>query len=555
MARCAPTFIRRFAPVAALAVAASLSASALSATAGIAAPSTSPPAPVLARPLSAGTQAWWNYDRPATYQTVSTETTVPARDGTPLSCTLVRPATDGAPAAGTFPGLVVEFTPYVALRATYVASEATYFATHGYNALVCNLRGTGGSGGTWQNAMSPQDGRDARDLVEWLAVQPFSNGRIGMTGESYGGDTTYAAAINRPPHLVAIAPLQSPADLYSDVIYPGGIKTTEGGTIDNWPDTAQLISGGAINAAAEYAANRAHPTYDSYWQSRTFVGHHDEINVPIFAMGGWVDQYFRSGQLTNIEGALGRTWAVYGQWPHRAPLQYPNCPGLCNPEGLSPGITLAWFDHWVMRLPDVPIPPRPTLVSYAGASPATTSSGWREIIGYRPTGTTVRSFTLNPDGSLGSASLTTGTRAFHQPQDPSTAGGSLLFQTSALTTPTSLFGRPTLTLRARLSGPDANLYVELLDVGPDGTETLVNNGFLRASHRISSVVPTPVPTGAPVTLTVPIRPDDWQFGAGHRIAVRVSGGVPTMLTQNSTPVDLTVATGVGGSTLTLPTVA
>ncbi|MEX5635176.1 CocE/NonD family hydrolase [Parafrankia sp. FMc2] len=511
--------------------------------------------PVIGRPLSALTNAWWNYDRPATYQTISAETLVPVRDGTPLSCTLVRPATNGAPAAGTFPGLIVEFTPYAALRASYVASEATYFATHGYNALVCNLRGTGGSGGIWQNAMSAQDGKDAHDLVEWLAVQPYSNGRIGMTGESYGGDTTYAAAINRPPHLVAIAPLQSPADLYHDVIYPGGIKSTEGGSIDNWPGVAQMISGGAISAEAEYAANRAHPTYDDYWQSRSFVGRHSAINVPIFAMGGWIDQYFRSGQLTNIEGALGRTWAIYGQWPHLAPLRYPNCGGVCNPEGLSPGITLAWFDHWVKRLPHVPIPPRPTLVSFAGSGTGTTSPGWREIIGYRPTGTTARSFTLNPDGSLGAASRAAGTMAFHQPQDPSSAGGSLLFQTSALTTPTSLFGRPTLTLRAKLSGPDANIYVELLDIGPDGTETLVNNGFLRASHRISSVTPTPVPTGAPVTLTVPIRPDDWRFAVGHRIAVRVSGGAPTMLTQNPTPVDVTVATGVGGSSLTLPTVS
>ncbi|CUU55067.1 hypothetical protein Ga0074812_104148 [Parafrankia irregularis] len=516
---------------------------------------TSAPTPVAAAPLSDATKAWWDYDRPATHQAVSTEITVPTQDGTPLSCTLVRPATDGSPASGKFPGLVVEFTPYAILRTSYVAGEGTYFATHGYNALICNLRGTGGSGGTWQNAMSAQDGKDARDLVEWLATQPYSNGRIGMTGESYGGQTTYGAAINQAPHLVAITPLQSPANLYQDVIYPGGIKSTEGGSIDNWPGIAQTITGGAVNTEAEYAANRAHPTYDEYWQSRSFADRYDSIKVPVLTMGGWVDQYFRSGQFTNIEGALDRTWSIYGQWPHLSPLLYPNCGGVCNSEGLSPGIALAWFDNWVMKLPNIPIPAQPTLVSHAGAGSGATSPGWREITGYRPTGTVTQSFALNADGSLGTADPTAGTKTFHQPQDPSTTGGSVLFSTSALTAPTSLFGRPVLTLKATLSGPDANLYAELLDIGPDGKETLVNNGFLRASHRSSSVTPTSVPTGSPVTLTIAIRPDDWQFAAGHRIAVRVSGGASDMLTQNATPVDVTVATGAGGSTLTLPTVS
>nr|MDT0667366.1 CocE/NonD family hydrolase [Micromonospora sp. DSM 115978] len=128
---------------------------------------------------------------------------MPVSDGTELDCTLVRPAAGGAAADGTFPGLVIEFSPYAVLRATY-ESEASYFASRGYNGLICNVRGTGASDGTWQNAMSAQDGRDARDLVEWLATQPFSDGRVGMFGESYGGQTTYGAAVEQAPHLVAI---------------------------------------------------------------------------------------------------------------------------------------------------------------------------------------------------------------------------------------------------------------------------------------------------------------------------------------------------------------
>jgi len=179
---------------------------------------------------SMATKTWWSYQRAAKYTAVTSTEKVPMRDGTPIGCTLSRPGNAGMPEAGRFPGLVVEFTPY-ALNANNNNAEAAFFAQRGYNALMCTLRGIGESGGTWQHAASSQDGRDAHDLVEWLATQPFSDGRIGQLGESYGGGTTYGAAVEQPPHLRAIAPMQAPANLYDDVNYPGGIETTQGGTM------------------------------------------------------------------------------------------------------------------------------------------------------------------------------------------------------------------------------------------------------------------------------------------------------------------------------------
>ncbi|SQE00453.1 Peptidase S15 [Parafrankia sp. Ea1.12] len=514
--------------------------------------SASGPRPTETAPLSAATNAWWSYTRPATFDSTRTSVKVPAGDGTQLDCSLVRPAENGAPAAGRFPGLVIEFTPYAVIRSTF-ESEAAYFATRGYNGLVCNVRGTGPSGGTWQHAMSAQDSRDARDLIEWLAIQPFSDGRIGMFGESYGGQTTYGAAIEQAPHLLAIAPLQPPASLYDDVIYPGGIKTTEGGTIDNWPGTAQLLSQGRIDAAAEYAANREHPTFDSYWQERSFAGRYSAIKVPVLTVGGWGDQYFRSGTLANIEGALNRTWAIYGPWQHLSPIAFPNCPGLCNPEGLAPGLLLAWFDRWVKNLPDVPIPTRPTFVSYEG--PAGIGDGWREVSNYNPkNGARTQTLSLSQDGTLSADRRTSGSATFHQPADPASPAGSATFQTAPLTQATSMLGHPALTLRASLSGPDANLYAELLDIAPDGTSALVNNGFLRASHRTSHTTPTPAPVGTLITFDLQIRADHYRFAAGHRIAIRLSGGAADTLTPNPAPVDVTVATGTGGSVLHLPTI-
>jgi predicted acyl esterase len=518
-------------------------------------PTPGPPPPgaegaVELRPLSAATLAWWGYDRPAEYGSVRTQVQVPMADGTRLDATLVRPAVDGEAAPGPFPGLVVEFTPYHLLRGVFLA-EARYFAERGYVAVVANLRGTGQSEGTWQHAMSPQDGRDARDLVEWLAAHPSTDGRIGMFGESYGGQTSYGAAVERAPHLLAIAPMQSPADLYADVIYPGGVKTTEAGVIDVWPGAAQALSGERIDAAAEYAANRAHPTFDAYWQERTLHGRHAAIEVPVFALGGWPDEFFRAGALTNIEGAPERTWAAYGPWPHLPPVAFPGG-ATAPPHPLPPGVLLAWFDHWVAGRPGVPIPAAPTFVSWEG--PDGVGAGWRELSHWAPAGTTAGAVTLHfgPDGTLTERPADAGTVAFDQPRRPVEPGGSATFTTAPLAADRVVLGWSRVALFATLSGADANLHAELLDVAPDGTTTRLNDGSLRASHRRSHVAPTPVSPGEATSFTFDVRPVHHRVAAGHRIGLRLSGGHPRALTPNPEPVEVRITTGDGGSTLTLP---
>ena len=66
-------------------------------------------------------------------------------------------------------------------------------------------------------------GEDGYDAVEWAARQPWSNGRVGMIGVSFGGITQLVTAGQQPPHLGAIAASSATSDLYRDVAYPGGI--------------------------------------------------------------------------------------------------------------------------------------------------------------------------------------------------------------------------------------------------------------------------------------------------------------------------------------------
>ena len=149
------------------------------------------------------------YDRAADYDAVSTDIRVPMRDGQALRCTLYRPGHGDSPAEGRFPGIVMDFVPYRLAQDHAFSQSATWFAGRGYVVLMCSVRGTGGSAGTW-TPFSAQEQRDNVDLIEWLATQPFSTGKVGQTGESYGGINSYRAAAAHPPKIFGSKKYDSP---------------------------------------------------------------------------------------------------------------------------------------------------------------------------------------------------------------------------------------------------------------------------------------------------------------------------------------------------------
>jgi hypothetical protein len=119
---------------------------------------------------------------------------VPMRDGTRLACDVYRPA------AGRWP-VVLERTPYDKRRPVLVEA-ARRFAGRGYVAVVQDVRGRFDSEGEFR-FLSPQEGPDGYDTLEWIARQPWCDGRIGTMGLSYGTATQQALAVLRPPWLKA----------------------------------------------------------------------------------------------------------------------------------------------------------------------------------------------------------------------------------------------------------------------------------------------------------------------------------------------------------------
>ncbi len=124
---------------------------------------------------------------------------IPMRDGVSLNATIFTPHGQKDPVP-----VIFTLTPYIGDSYT---DRATYFAQHGYVYALVDVRGRGNSGGTFEPFAN--DAKDGYDIVEWLAKQPFCNGKVTMWGGSYAGFDQWSTLKEFPPHLATIVPAAS----------------------------------------------------------------------------------------------------------------------------------------------------------------------------------------------------------------------------------------------------------------------------------------------------------------------------------------------------------
>ncbi|MEU0503314.1 CocE/NonD family hydrolase [Nocardia sp. NPDC005998] len=190
----------------------------------------------------------------------------------------------------------------------------------GYTQVVVDVRGTGFSQGTWQ-VFGEREQQDGVEVVDWAAAQPWSNGKIGMSGISYSAINQLQTAERRPAALQAIFPIVPGSDLIRDVAAPGGALGI--GFIPEWllavdgskmiPDVVSMLAGKfdwtwladrvrdpftffnmIIMALGTQSMDdipaEMYSVLDDRSPLRTaWIGHPERIDVPTFVYGGWQD--------------------------------------------------------------------------------------------------------------------------------------------------------------------------------------------------------------------------------------------------------------------------
>jgi predicted acyl esterase len=500
-------------------------------------------APVLAQaPAAAQAQPAWPGLPPGAVEEVMT-----LRDGVKLAANVYKPQ-----GIGPWP-VVLSRTPYLKDgRVTeqtpnpgeQLAKQAKRYTDVGYVFVLQDVRGKGRSEGFY--AAFENDIEDGYDAVEWAAAQPWSNGKVGMTGGSALGITANSAAMAAPPHLKAAYVVVAPADRLS-YSYPGGVlkdKDTIG-----WLK-GQGVSDEVLNTVRRRALD------DVSWNRVAMTTNRKYIRIPIYNVGGWYD-IFNGGSVDNFQwlqnhgskGARGNQKLLMGPFGHgqlSGDLAYPGSDRL----SLGGDQEIRWFDYWlkgvdngIMDEPPVQyfmmaaarkdaFSPKNRMLSSANWPPANREVRYylapNKTLGRKaPTAEEAKlAYRFDPEKpvpTFGGANLTfdrgpMDQRAVGQRQDY------LRFQTPPLDKDVAIAGPVTMELYAATDGPDTDFVAKLVDVYPDGYEALILDAPIRTRYRAGRMpdevrMMTP---GAPEKLVIDLWPTAITFERGHRIAVHLT---------------------------------
>jgi putative CocE/NonD family hydrolase len=461
------------------------------------------------------------------------------RDGVRLSVDVYRPA-----AGGRHPGILA-LTPYNN-NATSLVQRARWFARRGYALALADARGRFDSEGDW-DPFGGKHKADGHDLVEWLARQPWCDGKVGMTGSSYLGWTQWWTATQAPPSLKAIVPEVAPPDAFYNAPYQEGVLS--GWALD-WAAmmagrTTQTVAdgpyGGFTNTRArDFMAtpyirlNERRGALDSpwfeiwlrqnlatgdYWRAIAYQGRENyaRVTAPSLSVTGWFDANF-PGSPRNYVGMkrhgatpeARRPRLVIGPWPHGFNGGRKLSDFDYGPEAVLDwnGCVCRWFDHFLKGIDNGAEADPPVQVFVMGRNRWHAEQDWplpqtRWTRYYLHSGGKANS--LDGDGTLdttppGEEPPDAYTYDPHKPtrspfkgghledgpvdtRGPAAGAEVLVFTTPALEEEVEVTGPVEAKLYAATSARDTDWMVRLIDVRPDGYAALLCDGVLRARCR------------------------------------------------------------------------
>ncbi len=483
---------------------------------------------------------------------------------------------------------ILEYIPYRKRDFMRARDEPIhhYIAGHGYAAVRVDLRGSGDSDGVLIDEYHPQEQADAVEVIAWLAAQPWCNGKVGMTGISWGGFNSLQVAAAAPPALKAIISLCSADDRYSDdAHYMGGCLLNENqiwGTVlfglNSLPPDPEVVGSRWRDMWLQRLQHNrpfpavwlAHQRRDDYWKQGSVCEDYSRVRCPVYAIGGWADGYSNAiGRL--MAGLSGPRKGLIGPWAHAFP--HNALPG--PPIGYLQE-ALRWWDYWLKGIDtgimDEPmlrawmqdsVPPSPLHVERSGRwvaektwpSPRIEKRSWylgEPAVLREAPGAAVPLEIQSPQttGSTAGDWCGFGSEGEAPMDQRADDGRSLVFDTPPLTEALEILGTPSVSLRLSASESQALVAVRLNDLAPDGTSSLVTYGVLNLSHRNSHQRPRPLTPDELVDVTLNLNDIAHRFPAGHQLRLAISTSYWPLIWPAPKPFTLTVESGT--SKLDLP---
>jgi putative CocE/NonD family hydrolase len=520
---------------------------------------------------------------PPVHETALEEAWIPLPDGVRLAVDLYRPS--GPRTDGRFP-VLLEYLPYRKTEARRRnLALYSYFVRRGYVVARVDIRGTGNSEGRLiPHEYSEQEQQDGETVIDWLSKQPFSTGKVGMFGISWGGFNSIHMAMRNPPALKAILAVDATDDLYQDdVHFMDGMMH-----VDSWEmgqDLSNLLPGAPDYRIDErYFEERFDTppwmlTYKRqqrdgpFWKRTALKERYASIRVPTFMIGGWYDGY-RDSVPRMLQHLTAPSKAIVGPWHHAYPHDaYP------KPQIEWRHEAVRWFDHWlkgrdtgVMEEPRFAVfvrrwhAPGPVLEEVPGE--------WRFEDGWPIRRIRERVLHPRPDHSLAEGAPGRSQHALrYVPTTGIEAGGpvmwfgdvapdqrpsdafSLVYDSEPLDEDLEILGLPRAVLKVSADAPLAHWFARLCDVAPDGTTTLVASAGFNGAHRVSAENPTPIERGREFGLEIEMHFTSWVFPKGHRLRLAVNNAHWPMIWPTPHPFVSTLHLGgLDPSRLVLPVV-
>ncbi|MBR9974633.1 MAG: CocE/NonD family hydrolase [Bacteroidetes bacterium] len=479
--------------------------------------------------------------RPAFSQLRAQETDIPMRDGRTLAADVyVNPGSRAKP-------VILVQTPYnkALYRLNFSLYRQTAFPLDSsrYQYVIADWRGFYAS----KDADVPgyDRGLDGYDIVEWIASQPWCNGKVATHGGSALGMIQFQTARHRPPHLVCAAPMIKDIKTnYFDYYYGGVLRREHVETL------------GKLGFAISIAQVTSRPVEDAFWkgiEQQSDIS--DEIGVPMLLVSGWFDHFpddviqtFEDLRAYSDPAVRAQHRLIMGPWTHsgvdreeQGDLTFPNAANVAREAAL------AFFDYYLNGAKNGwPLTPR---VRYYQMG----ENEWRDCERWSDLGASEHRLFLADGGRLLRAPEDGGAEsdlfrtdprdpspshgaARFDPFDPSVAvgpvdirdvvesrGDVLLYTTDVLEEDLRVTGSGTLRLSVRCDVSDADFSVRLCDVFPDGRSIILTDAIHRARFREGTDREVLMTPGSVYTIDIQLQELAHTFLEGHRLRVVIGG--------------------------------